>query len=277
MTTLGETLAALTGAVLAWHRLLVELGTGSGGRFAAVEPVSGKGSRDGPPLWRALTRPGRVSVVTGPQRVRLPHASALNWADVDPAGRPFDPPVVSAGDLPAPDADRRLRFLWLETTEEQLVERYGIWVVGFRWSSGEDSGGPVTVWCCASHSLTTPEATAATITAALVEWHAWLVDMARRFDRFLPLADDDLDGWERAAAALITAVGETTRYDSSWYTCCETVLRWFLEAAGIEPLRREELIDHAIGGRFSSWVEPSRDSVRAAAEDFALRMAVDRD
>ena len=42
------------------------------------------------------------------------------------------------------------------------------------------------------------------------------------------------------------------------------------------PVGRK-LIDHAIGGRFSSWVEPSRESVRAAAEDFALRMAVDRD
>jgi hypothetical protein len=278
LSTPRETLAELAGAVIRWHLLLVEIATGSGGRFAEVTPAGGKGSGDGPPVWRALTRPGRVAVVTVSPRRRRPHASELNWADVDPAGRPFDPPMVSGRGLPAPDADQRLRYRWLEETEERLVDRHGIWVVGFRWSSGEDSGGPVTAWCCFPHSLTTPDETAARITAAVVEWHTWLVDIAQRFDRFLPLADGDLDGWERAVAHLITAVGESTRYDSSWYTCCETVLRWFLEAAGVDdPLRRDELIFHAISGCFSSWTEPSRESVRSAAEDFALKVAVDRD
>ncbi|MEU8665032.1 hypothetical protein AB0C31_51490, partial [Actinoplanes philippinensis] len=195
VTTPRETLAELAGAVVAWHRLLAEISSNSGGRFAGAAPVRGQDSGDGPPAWRALARRGRVDVVTGPHRRRLPHASELHWADVDPVGQPFDPPVISGQGLPAPDADQRLRHLWFRTVQQDLIDRYGIWAVGFDWSAGEDSGGPVTAWCCLSHSLTTPEQTGATISAALVEWHTWLVDIAGRFARFLPLADGDLDGW----------------------------------------------------------------------------------
>ncbi|GIF39029.1 hypothetical protein [Actinoplanes xinjiangensis] len=208
----------------------------------------------------------------------LPYPSEFRWADVDPAGRTFDrdtvPKVVAAL---VGSADGLAAHLLLATVTAGLAERYGSWTVGWRWSSGEDSGGPVTAWCCQTHSVTTPEATAATITAALLEWHDWLTDMAQRFGRFLPLPADDLDGWERAVAHLITAVGESTRYDSSWYDCCETVLGWFLEAAGIEESRRADLIMYAVGGRFTSWTDPPRESVRAAAEDLAIRIAVDRD
>ena len=117
-----------------------------------------------------------------------------------------------------------------------------------------------------------PAKTAATITAALVEWHDWLAELAERFGRFGPLPAGDLDGWERAVAHLVTAVGDRTRYESGWYGCCVTVLGWFLEAAGVEAARRPDLIEQAIGGRFESWVEPSR----AVVETVAGRVTGDR-
>jgi hypothetical protein len=108
-----------------------------------------------------------------------------------------------------------------------------------------------------------------------VEWHDWLVDLAERFGRFLPLPAGDLDGWERAVAHLVTAVGDRTGYQSGWYTCCEIVLGWFLEAAGVEAAGRPELIEHAIGGRFASWAEPSRAVVATVAERLAERVTGD--
>jgi hypothetical protein len=121
---------------------------------------------------------------------------------------------VAADRLPAQGADWRLRDLWLESVSIGFAERYGVWAVGRRWSVGEGDldGGPVGHWCCFPHSVTTPDETADAVVASLIEWHAWLQDIADRFDRFLPLAADDLDGWERAVANLVTAVGDRTQY-----------------------------------------------------------------
>jgi hypothetical protein len=209
----------------------------------------------------------------------------LSWAEVDPASRRFDPQGVAAvvagvpstAEVPAEHADWRLIDLWLETVTHALIEQYGIWVVGWRWSIGEGDldGGVVGAWCCGRHSITTPEATRAAIAASVVEWHEWLVDLAERFTRFLPLpgdlsTDDALERWERAVAHLVTAVGDRTQYESGWYGCCRTALGWFLTAAGIQTEEeRNELITHAIGGRFSSWVEPSQMDVQSVAERLA--------
>lgn len=156
-----------------------------------------------------------------------------------------------------------------------FAERYGRWTAGWRWSVGEGDldGGPVGHWCCFRHSVTTPEQTAATISAALIEWRGWLEDIADRFDRFLPLAAGDLDGWERAVAHLVTAVGDRTQYESAWYQCCTTVLGWFLEAAGIAPSEHQRLLDHAIGGRFASWTEPDQNLITSVAELLAGQAA----
>jgi hypothetical protein len=124
-----------------------------------------------------------------------------------------------------------------------------------------------------SHSVTTPEATAAAISAALVEWHDWLDELAERYERFLPLRDGDLDGWERAVGHLVTAVGDRTQYESAWYRCCTTALGWFLYAAGIEASRRAGLLEHAVGGRFDSRVEPPSAVVDSVAECLAEGVA----
>jgi hypothetical protein len=272
VTTPDETLTRFAEAVVAWHELLVELATDARGRFAVVAPI-GTGHIGDPPAWQAVTQLPYV-VHYDPRPDRVPHPKTLSWADVDPTARIFEPGTIEVSDLPTPETDWRLRDLWLENLTLGLVDRHGLWAVGWRWSNGEADldGGPVSSWCCFEDSVTTPAATAATIGAALGEWHDWLVEVAERFDRFLPLSADDLDGWERAVAHLVTAVGDRTQYESAWYGCCRTVLGWFLESAGIEAGRRPELLDHAIGGRFESWVEPPTAVVEAIAEDVARRV-----
>jgi hypothetical protein len=284
VTTPAETLTRIADAVVAWHELLVELATDARGRFAAAAPAAADSTGD-PPAWRTVQGSGHVTVYGGHPASRLPHPRELSWADACPVGRAFDPgtvPAVVAGlvaafESTAPGADWRLRDLWLENVTAGLVDRYGRWAVGWRWSVGEGGldGGPVGSWCCYPHSVTTPEATAATIAAAVVEWYDWLDDLAARFDRFLPLPASDLDGWERAVAHLVTAVGDRTQYESGWYGCCRTALGWFLEAAGIAVTRRDELLEHATAGRFDSWVEPRRAVVESVAEDLARRVAGD--
>ncbi|WP_203688200.1 hypothetical protein [Catellatospora coxensis] len=284
VTTPDQTLTRIAEAVVAWHELLVELATDARGRFAAAASPAADGTGE-PPAWRAVQGRGRVSVYPAFRERPLPHPWELSWADAETLDGVFDPdtvPVVVSGLVaasqpPSAQADWRLRELWLESISAGLVERYGRWAVGWRWSVGEGDldGGPVGSWCCLSHSAETPEATAAGIAAALVEWREWLDDLAERFDRFLPLPADDVDGWERAVAHLVTAVGDRTQYESGWYDCCKTVLGWLLEAAGIEPERRKDLLEHAVSGRFASWVEPARAVVESVAEDLARRVAVD--
>ncbi|WP_208811277.1 hypothetical protein [Micromonospora echinofusca] len=284
VTTPGETLARLADAVVAWHELLVELSTDARGRFVAAAPAGVDGTGE-PPAWRAVQGHGRITIYPAHQDRRLPYPSELSWADTDPRDRFFDPDtvrsavsdLVAASELPSPAADWRLRDLWLENVSAGLVDRYGWWAVGWRWSVGEGEfdGGPVGSWCCFSHSVTTPEATTTAISAALLEWRHWLDDVAERFDRFLPLAADDLDGWERAVAHLVTAVGDRTQYESEWHGCCMTVLGWFLDAAGVASTGREDMIELAVAGRFDRWVEPSRAVVESVAEDLARRVAAD--
>jgi hypothetical protein len=287
VTTPAETLTRIAEGVVAWHELLVELATDARGRFAAVAGDSTDDSTGDPPAWRAVQGPGRVTRYPGELHARrLPHPRDLDWAELDPAGREFDPAtvpavvaaLVGASGPPAPEADWRLVDLWEEQVTAGLVDRYGQWVVGWRWGIGETDldGGPVAAWCCLGHSAPTPEAAAASIAASLVEWHGWLAELAERFHRFLPLPAGDLDGWERAVAHLVTAVGDRTRYDSGWYSCCTAALGWFLEAAGVDASRRQELLEHAIGGRFESWTEPPPQVVEAVAGQLARELAVDR-
>ncbi|MBL7254202.1 hypothetical protein [Paractinoplanes lichenicola] len=280
ITTPAETLDRLARALVAWHELTVELATDARGRFAAMAPAD-PGRTGDPVAWRAVKAPGIGRWHPEHFTQQIPHPTSLTWADVDPRARSFDPATVAAVVAPlvtappAQEADWRLRDLWLESIAIGLMDRYGTWTLGWRWGIGEADfdGGPVANWCCYSDSVTTPEATAAVVTAALIEWHDWLVEIADCFDRYLPLAPDDLDGWERAVAHLVTAVGERAQYESAWYRCCTTVLGWFLEAAGVAPAERGRLLDHAIGGRFASWAEPDSQLVESVAGRLAGKVA----
>lgn len=71
--------------------------------------------------------------------------------------------------LPNSEAAREDRWRSLDPVTEFLADRYGRGACGWNWSVGEGDvdGGVVEVWCCASDSVTTPDATAPLVVEAL--------------------------------------------------------------------------------------------------------------
>lgn len=212
----------------------------------------------------------------------------LTWPEVDPARHPFDPAEAHevvralAPPVPAPPhwvgyqlAGREEAERWRQLVSHALVDRYGRWASGWCWSVGEGDydGGPVDSWCCISHSIGDADETLAAVADSLVEWRRWLVDLADRFARFLPLPDSSADdlvvAWEVAVAQLVTMTVDRTRGDGGWYSHCAQVLTWFLTAAGVAEQCHAPLISHAIGGRFRSFVEPTGVEVTDVAERLA--------
>ncbi|MEH1057919.1 hypothetical protein V6U89_22255 [Micromonospora sp. CPCC 206171] len=219
----------------------------------------------------------------------------LTWPEVDPARHSFDrPSVPDVVRLLAPAASvptrppgrsgrddvyewgRRVGTRWADEMSVALVRHYGRWVSGWRWGVGEADlgGGPVHAWCCPADSMGSPEQTLDVVTEALVEWRGWLEELAERFGRFLPAVTDDradvaLDGWERAVAHLVTVVVDRTCADGGWEHHCRQVLGWFLTVAGVPAERHAPLVEHAIGGRFDSFVAPPDRLIREVAERFA--------
>jgi hypothetical protein len=217
-----------------------------------------------------------------------------SWAEMDPSRHPFDrdavaevirglPPAAEVP-LPQPGYDdpaypgwwSAMGHPWVEAMTAAIVDYYGSWAVGWHWSTGEGDldGGVVAAWCCPHHSIKAPDATLTAVTQALLEWRDWLERLAEWFDRFLPVppgADEEalLELWERAVAHLITMVVDWTDCDSGWHKSARTVLKWFLQAAAVPPDRHDELIEHAMGGRFRSWATPTNLTITQAAEIMA--------
>jgi hypothetical protein len=215
----------------------------------------------------------------------------LSWDEVDPRRFPFDAaqaatvvaglgpaasvPARPAGDRPPAEWSRETAVPWTNEMTHALAERYGRWALGWRWAhdEGDVGGGPVDAWCCATHSMTTPEQTLARVTAALVEWRGWLEDLAESFERF-PLGDDRSArerrlAWEEGAAHLVTMVVERTGAGDAWYNHCRQVLTWFLTRWSVPADRAERLVHEAVSGRFESWTEPSEATVGDVAERLA--------
>ena len=110
---------------------------------------------------------------------------------------------------------------------------------------------------------------------ALCEWRGWLESLAGWFDAHpLDLADvaDQRVLWERAARNLILHVVDRTGCDSGWYGHCDQVLTWFLSRWGVAPDVAQEMVDHAIGGRFKSWTGPDTVLVEDVVERLALSL-----
>lgn len=212
------------------------------------------------------------------------YARALKWADVDPARHPFEMDDDAAQELasavvsllPGADVARQDRWLSLDRVTALLVARYGRWACGWNWSVGEGDvdGGVVEVWCCASHSMKAPNATAPLVAEALREWRGWLEDLAERFADLTPpgntpVAATDPWYWERACTRLVTVVADRTQAESGWYGHCLQVLRWFLGYSGIDEAEAEKVVTNAVGGRFESWTAPDVVVVDAVSSRFA--------
>ncbi|MEU0177190.1 hypothetical protein ABZ178_28175 [Streptomyces massasporeus] len=194
------------------------------------------------------------------------------WDEVDPARHPFD--AASAARVvrspgPArcvprrpdvPFADPAMGAwswgearLWADAMSQALVEQYGRWAAGFRWShdEGDFDGGPVGHWCRPRDSITTPEETLTRVVAALCEGRGWLESLAGWIDAYpldLETVEDDRLMWDRAARNLILQVTDRTGCGSGWHGHCRQVLTWFLDRWAVAPDVTEELVEQAIGG-----------------------------
>ncbi|MBE1532779.1 hypothetical protein [Actinomadura algeriensis] len=225
---------------------------------------------------------------------RLFHPWKLAWDEVDPGRHPFDPGgaldvvrgLAPAGRVPSGEVlqgrdGRRAGFDWANAMSAALVDRYGRWTIGWRWGHDESEfgGGPVASWCCPPHSVTTPDETLDRVARSLVEWRAFIEDVAERFARFPVRAAPPEDRewmWERAAVHLITRTIDCTGAGDAWYGTCEAVLGWFLAAAGVPAVEAAALVERAIGGRFGSWTAPEPAVVADVGERLAAGLA-DRD
>lgn len=193
----------------------------------------------------------------------MTHPARLSWAqvtealavrlDVDALTR-----LALAHVPPAPPANREP----VEAAIDVAFQRaHGGWASGWRWAHGEGSigGGPVAPWCCPPHSVWRKGDTAAAQTArraadALVDWRAWIAELAALFARSEP-GLPAIVAFERHAAAVLAAVAERTGAEDAWYTHAHQVLTWFLESHGHDDA--DQIVTRAIAGRFESWVAPS--------------------
>lgn len=209
---------------------------------------------------------------------------SLQWSDVDPGRHPFaldwnaavELAELIAPLLPTPAVAAESGGRSLNGVTRLLVERCGPWACGWNWSVGEGDldGGIVEAWCCASDSVTTPEATAPRVVAALREWRRWLEELAERFAALGPPADEpeaavDRRYWERAYTRLVTVVADRTHAQSGWYRHCMQVLSWFLACHGMNEERAKRIVADAVGDRFDSWTAPDVVLVDEVSTRFA--------
>ncbi|WP_329438584.1 hypothetical protein [Streptomyces canus] len=207
----------------------------------------------------------------------------LPWSAVDPDRIAFDwddekgtqLAAVIASMIPPAGAEWEEKHRFTTEVTALLAARYGRWTCGWHWAVGEGGGGGVvTSWCCDSHSVGEPDATAAKVVASLLEWRDWLEEMAERFAQLAPPAGADAEerSWhlERATTRLVTVVVDRTGAECGWYGLCRTVLTWFLSSTGMGPEAAKDAVDAAIGGRFKSWTTPSQTLVDAVGEDLAV-------
>lgn len=213
----------------------------------------------------------------------------LTWADADPATHPFDPSTVPAvvravapAELPPPyapgaRADRTRpnpRTAWTGAVTAGLAGHFGRWAAHWEGLSFGHcvAGGPAPRWCCADDSITTRERTLEAIAGALLDWRAFLEEVADHFQRHLPLPEDTraaFTAWEAAVGDLVATAVAHTGEQETWYGNSGRVLGWFLSAAGVPDYVADVMLEDAIGGRFRSWTTPTGAEVADAAEDLA--------
>ena len=200
----------------------------------------------------------------------------LRWCDVDPRRHDFDAgearSIAERHVLWGVDGDAgrtapvlgRKRDDIEARIDRELIGAFGAWVAGWRWAASEPGGGgPVRGWCCAGDSVFRKGDRSATdsierVVAAVMEWRAFLVELAERFDvlREETASRRDAEVVERVAARLLPVVVERTGAEDAWYATFAQVLSWYLEAAGLEDDAVREAVNTVVSGRFESWIAP---------------------
>ncbi len=150
-----------------------------------------------------------------------------------------------------------------------LVKEFGPWIEGWCW--GETDGGPVSRWCCASHSFLggpaeqEPGRTVDLILAGIEDWDEVLTECEALFDRLVINEPIDVD---LAMMELVNFAVDKTQASDAWYNFCQDVISWFLQHRGVPENRARSYAKKAIKGQFQSWVAPSSDQMDQIAESF---------
>ncbi|MEU4082831.1 hypothetical protein [Streptomyces aureus] len=211
-------------------------------------------------------------------------ATTSDWNELDPGRHPFVwdaeeearlhalirpwvPPVLSGF------AGRWEGERWCEEQVDAIIrERYGSWAFGWNWD--DRYGGHVDGWAGAYTSVTTPDATAARASIALLNWRRSLEWLARRFAELAPPPDASPEdrSWhlERACVRLVTLALDTG--SDYWEGAARRLLRWFLTSTGMDRAEAGRVVEAAIGGRFQSWVTPAPTLIDSVGENVAVAL-----
>ncbi len=205
------------------------------------------------------------------------YPTSTTWRDVDPTTHPFDSgqtsdvvrEVVSS---PDPESGRPPAQRSVNSIARGLAEHYGSWAFG--WYDAVDehpySGAIIRSLPASGLGSGELEQQVERYTSALLQWRAWLEELASLFAQFAPGPDADDEERrrlrERAVAPLVTLVVERTGVGELWLGACAQALTWYLESTGIPPGEAEELADEVVDSEFESWVAPDAEVVGRAGQ-----------
>ncbi|MEV1026781.1 hypothetical protein [Streptomyces sp. NPDC050264] len=199
----------------------------------------------------------------------------MTWSNIDPSTHPFDPDralddvrtVVASTD---PESGRP-RGLWSdESVARGLAEHFGAWAYGWLGAAQEypDSGSVITSLPPSGLGAGDLDAQAQRYTSALLQWRAWLEELAGTFARLAPDSDAGAGEMSRlrehGVAPLVTLVVERTQAGELWRGTCAQALGWFFEYTGMQAEDAEDLADDVVDSHFESWVAPDEDALDQA-------------
>jgi hypothetical protein len=199
----------------------------------------------------------------------------MTWRDVDPATHPFDAgkaldvvrDVVSS---PDPESGRPRGLRSTNAIARGLAEHYGSWAYGWYNNVDESPHSGVIIRELPTSGLGSDglEQQAQRYTSALLQWRAWLEELATVFAQFAPGPDKDSEETlrlrERAVAPLVTLVVERTGAGELWRGACAQALTWYFESTGMSSLEAEELADEVVDSAFESWIAPDAEAIDRA-------------
>ncbi|MFI6404627.1 hypothetical protein [Streptomyces sp. NPDC050548] len=201
----------------------------------------------------------------------------MTWQDMDPATHLFDPAraadvVYEIASSPDPRSGRAGVPRSTRSIARGLAEHYDSWAFGWFNATGSspDSGLVVREVPASGPGGSELEQQTQRCLSALLQWRAWLEELAAVFEQFTlgPDADEKQirQVREQAVAPLVTLVVERTGAGESWRSVFEQALAWYLESTGLPPAEAEELTDEVVDSEFESWVAPDEQAVDRVRE-----------
>ena len=148
--------------------------------------------------------------------------------------------------------------------------KFGRWVRG--WTNSQADGGVIQNWCCSQHSIfagtdRSLDDTIDRVVSSVVEWLEFLQFLHQKFEDLdaESKADDIAVKTEKAAVFFVHKVIELNQASDAWYGTFEKILKWYLEAIGVEIELINDQISVVVDGHFHSWMEPEKETLKKGA------------